>query len=993
MYTKKNLSHPIITIFVISLLLGSLYPLRTLATSSEYSTSEGYLSDSEYDLLTELFETHLQYFFSNMVITSHGLPLTAYKPNDRARYGWSNPTEWGYYLQAMIAASERGIISQTEAVDRIAITINSMIALQEDPNQNYSGMFYPFYTVVDSNGVDLPMPVHDANTWIPSGDLALLFASLTIAEGWAKGIGNVTLETGIQSVKNNMDFRMFLFEEGDNLYLSHLKNAQNGELSPSRWDVLADESGVVIWVAYLSDSITFEEFKALTRSQIREPASWQDCMGTLHTVKEAAWFNAMFPWGVRSLAGFPIGAFDSPSGLTSSYSTESFIPTFKAHWVYGDCLGIDYPFFSDAMTQGLVGSYTPPNLANQKPDDPPDHVMPHAIFVPLNTLPDMDLATKNRLFEEIEEIKNDMAGYYHNTEDTYPFGFEVVASPYKDDLSYTGADEGRPIFETLSQAYIVLSLFNALQLEDHEATFYDFAAQVPGYEQKIQLVLNFLYPTIYLPIIVNGSNSEIWTFEREAENPFAFTTGQLIQRTNASGEEVHGQVGCIGQDPWSAQEGQVEYFIENIPQTNHLYLNFLYSKNSPSTTPILAFVDNEARATINLQNLGEWNQFDWSGDIDLGFVLAGDHTISLFTNGQPYCVVDLDKLKFSAEQINNNPTSTSTSTWTPTTIASITPSITTTSTPSPTITPSPTGSYSPTPSITPTSTSITPSPTPTPIQLNLNLQDIKVLNESNGLVFGYTLNNSLLKSQDCGLSWTDITTVPLTDTLTIHRIDTDNNNLYLATSTGVLISSDAGSTFSWSFYWGYDASLDVQFNSDVGWVAVENWGGRSGPNRKLPEGNWELRRGDIPWPMMSMYWVAVDPLDPANIAYIGGVNNGRFRTLDAGVTWEQMSGLFSPVIHTDIVGGIPWAFGNYQYSTDSGVTWGNLGISLQAIVQDETSGLLYAADMNEGIFVGSPSLGWNYFTLSSVTIKSLDICNNNLLAVSVNGLIYIIPIG
>lgn len=664
MRTKKYLTYPVVIVFIISLLLGSLFPWRVFAFRSMNSTRQGYLSDNEYNLLEELFETHIQYFLSNMVITSHGLPLTAFKPGDRARYGWSNPTEWGYYMQTMIVAAERGIIPQSEAVDRITTTVNTMIALQADTNQNYFGMFYPFYTVVDSNGNDLPMPIHDGNIWIPSGDLALLYASLTITEGWSKGIGNLTLEAALRSVKDDMDFRMFLVEEGDYLYLSHLINAQTGELAPSRWDVYPDEGGIVTWVAYLSDSITFEEFQVLIESQMREPAFWQDCEGILHTVKEAAWFNAMFPWGVRSLAGFSIGSFDSPYGSKSRYSAESFIPSVKAHWAYGDCLGIDYPFFSDAMTQshngiGLVGRYTPPNLANQFPDYPPEHVMPHAIFIPLNALPDLDTETKNRLFEEIEEIMNDMVRYYHDMDDVNPFGFEVISSPYKDDLDYTGADEGRPIFETLSQAYIVLSLFNALQLEDDEPTNYDFASQVPGYGQKTRKVLNYLYPTIYLPVVVNLS---MWTFEREAENPTASTTGQTIQRSQASGGEVHGQVGCIGQPPWVAQEGQVEYFIENIPQTNNLYLNLRYSKNSSSIASILAFLDNESspRASIILPDIGDWDQFDWTGNIDLGYVYSGSHTIHLYTSGQQNCVVDLDKLKFSAWPIQISPTSTPT---------------------------------------------------------------------------------------------------------------------------------------------------------------------------------------------------------------------------------------------------------------------------------------------------------------------------------------------
>ena len=56
--------------------------------------SQAYLAPEEYALLTELFATHLNYFLSAEVITVSGLPLTAYKVGNRARYDWSNPTEW-----------------------------------------------------------------------------------------------------------------------------------------------------------------------------------------------------------------------------------------------------------------------------------------------------------------------------------------------------------------------------------------------------------------------------------------------------------------------------------------------------------------------------------------------------------------------------------------------------------------------------------------------------------------------------------------------------------------------------------------------------------------------------------------------------------------------------------------------------------------------------------------------------------------------------------
>ena len=68
-------------------------------------------------------------------------------------------------------------------------------------------------------------------------------------------------------------------------------------------------------------------------------------------------------------------------------------------------------------------------------------------------------------------------------------------SPYVNDASYTGANDGRKVFETLSESYIVLSLFNALQLHDEGPTFYTFAAYVVGCSDAVREVLQYLYPS------------------------------------------------------------------------------------------------------------------------------------------------------------------------------------------------------------------------------------------------------------------------------------------------------------------------------------------------------------------------------------------------------------------------------------------------------------------------------------------------------------------
>ncbi len=80
----------------------------------------------------------------------------------------------------------------------------------------------------------------------------------------------------------------------------------------------------------------------------------------------------------------------------------------------------------------------------------------------------------------------------------------MIASPLHNDTAYVGADQGRGVFETLNQAFIVLSLFNGLQLHDGEKPFSTYATQEPEYELAMQQALQYLYPTPSDPWCVVG---------------------------------------------------------------------------------------------------------------------------------------------------------------------------------------------------------------------------------------------------------------------------------------------------------------------------------------------------------------------------------------------------------------------------------------------------------------------------------------------------------
>lgn len=138
-------------------------------------------------------------------------------------------------------------------------------------------------------------------------------------------------------------------------------------------------------------------------------------------------------------------------------------------------------------------------------------------------------------------------------------------------------------------------------------------------------------------------NKNAWTYEREGEYPDEYTVGQIIQRSNASAEMVHGQFGTV--PAWPPQSGYVKYKNIKTPRADHLFLRLRYSKYSSSSVPILVYLDDETlpRASITPTDQGDWDKFVWTDTIDLGSVERGVHFIKFYTDGQTYGVADLDK--------------------------------------------------------------------------------------------------------------------------------------------------------------------------------------------------------------------------------------------------------------------------------------------------------------------------------------------------------------
>lgn len=144
-----------------------------------------------------------------------------------------------------------------------------------------------------------------------------------------------------------------------------------------------------------------------------------------------------------------------------------------------------------------------------------------------------------------------------------------------------------------------------------------------------------------------ATSNPAWNgYSRECEYPDNHTSGQMLQRANASGKKVHGQFGCDANE-FKAQAGFVEYRNIRTPNLSNIFLKLRYSKHGPTLAPIEVFFDKEKapRLTIYLDDQGDWNKFAIKDSIGLGEITNGLHTLILKSKGQDFGVADLDRLE------------------------------------------------------------------------------------------------------------------------------------------------------------------------------------------------------------------------------------------------------------------------------------------------------------------------------------------------------------
>lgn len=244
---------------------------------------------------------------------------------------------------------------------------------------------------------------------------------------------------------------------------------------------------------------------------------------------------------------------------------------------------------------------------------------------------------------------------------------------------------------------------------------------------------------------------------------------------------------------------------------------------------------------------------------------------------------------------------------------------------------------------------------------------------------------TIYRSDDLGSTWQAVNLG--TDTTYGCDIDCDQNNFYVACTGGVKVSGDLGNSFSWDFSWSWDPVESVCVEDGYGWIAIRNWGTRSGPNRKIPGTPWSLALGDIPWSDKSTDLILADPQNPGEIAYSSGgyYHDKYYRTTNAGIHWQEITKKVDGVI---VIDGKSVVLSNGFYSDDQGDSWKPSGAG-GTVIRDSTTGRLFT--IYNGEILRGELGNWSQMGLSGLNANAMAICQNSLVSASV-GNVYRTPI-
>lgn len=307
-----------------------------------------------------------------------------------------------------------------------------------------------------------------------SDDNALPFMNLLVLEGLASD-PRVAIPDRDEIINLSREIRGAIDLQGFIVGDAIAHAIENGVPSRLVWDRVSAEGAIILAALLLSDQITEGRFEQLALSLKNSAVGWTSFYQGIIDIGKPSYHAAMFIHGLRAIHGMPVTA-EEFSGL--NYFVTSTEPVLEAQMDFAQHYGYS-ALGSQVMTQELYGiplyemngeQVRFPGNESKKMPIPRESLSratgPHAWLVPLQRWRYLDQDDINRVFDWVARYESE---FFHAGSDTQ-LGWEAAIPWTPNDTTYAWkasdgtwryTDWGRP-YEALNAAYIVLSIFDAL---------------------------------------------------------------------------------------------------------------------------------------------------------------------------------------------------------------------------------------------------------------------------------------------------------------------------------------------------------------------------------------------------------------------------------------------------------------------------------------------------------------------------------------------------
>ena len=366
-----------------------------------------------------------------------------------------------------------------------------------DPRQYRDGHFHRNYLITITRDGQYDVDRHVEEIVCPEGediqssdDNALPFMNLLVLEGLASDPSvdvpdRPEIVSLCRAIRAAINLRSFVVGNA----IAHA--IENGIPSTAKWDRLSAEGAIILAPLLLSGQVTESEFELIYESLCNYPVEWNSFESGVISVDKPSYHAAMFIHGLRTIHGVPVTA-EEFTGL--NYFNTSTKPVLETHMDYARHYGYG-ALGTQVMTQTLYG--TPLFEMNGRQVQFPgneDNLMPvpgaslsratgpHAWFIALQRAHYLDQGDIDDVFAWMATYESK---FYHSGSDI-EVGWETAVPWTPDDRTYAWqasdgtwkyTDWGRP-FEALNSAYIMLSIFDALNPDAPLASYNVEVAQL-----------------------------------------------------------------------------------------------------------------------------------------------------------------------------------------------------------------------------------------------------------------------------------------------------------------------------------------------------------------------------------------------------------------------------------------------------------------------------------------------------------------------------------